>query len=116
MPSSSPFSLFSKREDQMSPKSPCRPLPDAKRAAPAAPTPGLRRAGRSRAGDRGDPRLVELEACRPERPARNLLAIIQGIVDLVDRRRVLHQRGAVLQVPAGAERAALAPQHRDGRI
>src|SRR5258706_8817569 len=76
--------------------------------AQVAPERELEAAGDRGTRDRGDHRLVELEARRPERPARDGFAIVERIVDLVELLRVLHHRRAILEVPAGAERAALA--------
>jgi hypothetical protein len=85
-----------------------------------APQRKLHAACDRRPGDRGDHRLVELEPAGAERPAGDVAAI--GAVGLAPgnikfAERVLGvQRGDELEVPAGAERPALAPEHRDGGL
>src|SRR5207237_9446580 len=60
--------------------------------AHVAPERELEAAGDRRAGHRGDYWLVELEARRPERTARNGLAVVERVVDLAQLLRVLDHR------------------------
>src|SRR5204863_4835320 len=80
--------------------------------AEVAPESELHAAGDRGALDRGDHRLVELEARRAERPAGNLATVAarpgRGEVELAQRGRRV-QRAHELEVPSRAERSAGAP-------
>src|ERR1043165_1194803 len=64
--------------------------------------------------------LTGLSDSRGGRPARQLAvllhAVIERVGDLLQRLRVLDQARAVLEIPARAKRAALAPEHRHGGV
>lgn len=82
--------------------------------ADVAPKRDFETAGDRRAGNRRDHRLVEFEPCRPQRTARNRFPIIKRVVNFAQRRRIADQRSAILEIPSGAERTSLSPEHRHG--
>ena len=82
-------------------------------------SPKLHAAGDGRAFDRGDHRLVQFEPRRTERSAWNFAAIAARPggrnIELAERMCGI-KRADIFEVPAGAERAARAVEHRDRGI
>lgn len=87
--------------------------------ADVAPQRELHAARHRGAFHRRDHGLRQLQPRRPQRPSRRRVGAHrkrQAAHDVLVEALAVRQRARVLEVPAGAEGAALAPQHRDARL